>query len=295
MLFHEPRRRMIRLADGEMAALDFGDAGRPVDAVFVHANGFNAMTYRSILGPLSLGLHVLAVDLRGHGLTSLPADPHGRRSWRDFRNDVLALLEAVSDAPVVLAGHSMGASVCLLAAAERPERVKALCLFDPVLPPRWMAPAAYAPWLFAPLWRRSGLARQARRRRSVFASMTEAFDAYRGRGAFRTWPEIMVADYVARGLRPREDGKVELNCTPSWEASNFSALGDPFWRAVARIERPAAIFRAEHGSVCSLRPGDRLLRRKPKLQLSIVKGATHFLPMERPDVVRDALLDATEA
>ena len=79
-LFREPRRRMIPLADGEMAALEFGDAGRPLDVVFLHANGLNALTYRSLLGPLSLGLRVLAPDLRGHGDSRLPADPKGRLS-----------------------------------------------------------------------------------------------------------------------------------------------------------------------------------------------------------------------
>src|SRR5579875_3441678 len=68
-LFQEPRRRMIPLKDGEMAALDFGDASRPVDVVFLHANGFNAMTYRSILAPLSLSLRIVALDQRGHGLS----------------------------------------------------------------------------------------------------------------------------------------------------------------------------------------------------------------------------------
>ncbi len=291
MLFHEPRRRMIRLGDGEMAALDFGDAARSIDVVFAHANGFNAMTYRSILGPLSLSLRILAVDLRGHGASRLPADPQGRRSWRDFRDDLLAMLDAVSERPVVLAGHSMGGSVCLMAAAERPERVKALCLFDPVVAPPWVAAPARAPWL----WRRRGMARQALRRRSVFPSAGEAFDAYRGRGGFRTWPEVMLADYVAAGFRQREDGAVELSCAPGWEASNFLAAAGDGRAALGRAKRPTKIFRAEHGSTCWLAPGDRLLRKRPELRLATVGGASHFLPMERPDIVRDALLDAAEA
>ena len=36
-----------------MSLLDFGDPKRPVDLVFIHANGFNALTYRTLLAPLS--------------------------------------------------------------------------------------------------------------------------------------------------------------------------------------------------------------------------------------------------
>ena len=295
-LFHEPRRRMIQLHDGEMAALDFGDPGRPIDIVFAHANGFNALTYRSILGPLSLSLRVLAVDQRGHGASRLPAEPQGRRSWLDLRDDLAALLDAIGgDRPVVLAGHSMGATASLLAGTVRPGRVKGLVLFDPVILPRAATWAAKAPWLFARRAQSSPMVQGALRRRPVFDSTRAAFDAYRGRGAFKTWPEVMLADYVAGGFRDRTDGKVELNCTPAWEASNYAAQGHDPWAALRRARHRVRILRAEHHSVCALMTGDGLLRRNRRLRLATVVGTGHFMPMERPDVAREALLDAADA
>jgi pimeloyl-ACP methyl ester carboxylesterase len=294
-LFQAPRRRMIQLADGEMAALEFGDAGRPVDAVFLHANGFNALTYRSVLGPLSLSLRLLAVDMRGHGASRLPANPRGRKSWRDLRDDLLALLQEVADGPVVLAGHSMGGTVALLAAAERPAAVRSLALFDPVVPSRWSALSAKAPWLFASLWGRAAATRNARDRRAVFDSFTSAFKAYCGQGRFRSWPEIMLADYIAAGFREHPDGEVELVCAPAWEASNLAARANDPWSALRRLRLPTQIFRAEHGSACRLKAGAPALRRNPDIRLSVVAGAGPSLPMERPDVVRDAILDAAEA
>ncbi len=47
----------------------------------------------------------------------------------------------------------------------------------------------------------AGLAEGALRRRSDFPSREAALAAYRGRGAFRTWPEAPLADYVADGFR----------------------------------------------------------------------------------------------
>lgn len=91
-----PRRISVpidnRWGAGDMAVLDFGDPKRPVDLIFVHANGFNALTYRSLLQPLSGALRIWAPDLRGHGRTRLPALPDGRRSWKDHRDDLICLL-----------------------------------------------------------------------------------------------------------------------------------------------------------------------------------------------------------
>ena len=172
-VFHEPRRRFIAIDSpagaGEMAALDFGPADRTIDVVFLHANGFNALTYRSILGPLAAGLRVLAVDQRGHGASRLEARPEGRRSWKDFRDDLVALLDALDQPPVVLSGHSMGGTVSLLAAAVRPQRVSSLVLFDPVIMPPLVALYAHAPWTSGRLWKQMPIARGARRRRAPCA------------------------------------------------------------------------------------------------------------------------------
>src|SRR5262245_13593835 len=111
-----PRERTVSLParGGAMAVLDFGPPERPVDVVFSHANGFHARTYRSILAPLG-DLRLLAIDLRGHGSTTLPTVIEGRDGWAEFRDDLIAFLDATTEGPVVLAGHSMGGTSSLLA------------------------------------------------------------------------------------------------------------------------------------------------------------------------------------
>ena len=73
----DARERRIALPSrgGSMAAYDLGPADRAVDVVFSHANGFNARTYLSILGPVAARRRVLAIDLRGHGRSNLPRSP----------------------------------------------------------------------------------------------------------------------------------------------------------------------------------------------------------------------------
>ena len=284
------RRLALPLRDGAMAALAFGPARRPFDAVWVHANGFNARTYRSVLAPLGERLSVLAVDLRGHGRSTLPAPPSWRRNWGDLRDDLVALLDGLDGPPLVMAGHSMGGTCSLLAAARRPARVRSLLLFDPVVMPRPAALYAQAPWASGALWRRMPIVQGALKRRATFESRAAAIRAYTGRGAFRTWPAETLADYVADGFRDRPNGTVELACAPAWEASNFAAQGADPWRALRQVRCPVRIFRAEHGS--TFRAGPGFGGRRADVTVESVAGATHFLPMERPELVRAALLQA---
>lgn len=290
-VFGEPRRRMIRLPDGEMAALDFGDGARPVDVVFLHANGFNALTYRSILAPLASTMRILAVDQRGHGGSLLPADPAKLLSWKSYRDDLLALLATLDGPAPVLAGHSIGGTVSMLAAGRRPEAVRGLALFDPVMFPRLMALGAQLPWAARRVGRRTPIAEAAERRRPGFDSFEAAFAAYKGRGAFKTWTDVQLADYVAAGFRSKADGGVELTCAPAWEAASFAGQAHDPWRALSRIRSPVAIFRAERGSTLRASP-EALKRTNRRVKLTTVPGTSHFLPMERPDLVREALLDA---
>jgi pimeloyl-ACP methyl ester carboxylesterase len=294
-VFRDPRRRFIPIASragaGEMAVLEFGPADRPVDVIFVHANGFNGHTYRALLAPLSAGLRVLAVDQRGHGSSRLAADPDHRRNWLDLRDDLLALLVALDQGPVVLAGHSMGGTVSLLAAAAAPDKVRGLVLLDPVIMPRIMAFYAHMPWTSGALWKHLPLVQGALRRRSVFDNREAAFLAYRGRGAFKTWPESMLADYVGGGFRDRDDGTVELACAPAWEASNYSAQAHDPWRAMGRIRCPARLLKAEKGSTAHVGDGAGVMRRHPSIRVETIEGTSHFLPMERPDLVREAIFE----
>jgi pimeloyl-ACP methyl ester carboxylesterase len=299
-VFRDPRRRFIPIASragaGEMAELDFGPTDRPVDVVFVHANGFNGQTYRALLAPLSAGLRILAVDQRGHGSSRLAADPDHRRNWLDLRDDLLALLTALDQTqPVVLAGHSMGGTVSLLTAAAAPDAVRGLVLLDPVIMPRVMAFYAHMPWTSGALWKHLPMVQGALRRRSVFDSREAAFTAYRGRGAFKTWPESMLADYVGGGFKDRDDGKVELACAPAWEASNYSAQAHDPWRAMTRLRCPMRILKAEKGSTSHVGDGAALTRRNPLIRVETVAGASHFLPMERPDLAREAIFEMATA
>ncbi|HTX50680.1 MAG TPA: alpha/beta hydrolase [Caulobacteraceae bacterium] len=285
---YQPRADRVRLETptgaGEMAFLDYGPPERPPAIVFLHANGFNARSYRTILAPLAGDLRILTPDQRGHGATALPID-HSRTSWLDLKDDLLAFLKAMRLERVVLAGHSMGGTASLLASAEAPERVRALALFDPVILP----PAADRPAASGGLATASPMVQGAMRRRREFPSKQAAVDAYRGRGAFRTWTEAMLADYVEAGFRERDDGSVELTCSPEWEVSNYVNQQHDSWAAFDASRAPTWILRAELDSPGRLDGHVDRLTASGRIRIDTVPGTTHFLPMERTDLVREAL------
>lgn len=286
-----PRRMTVpidnRWGAGEMSVLDFGDPKRPVDLIFCHANGFNAATYRSILAPLASSLRILAPDLRGHGNSTMPARIEGRRGWQDHRDDLIALLDTLDGPPVVMAGHSMGATSSILATAEKPAKVSQVVAFEPVIWKRWMTTAFNLP-LVGGLAVHFPLVKTALRRRARFDSREQALKAYRGRGAFKGWSDIMLVDYLSSGLVEDGDGFV-LTAAPAWEASNYSAQGHDPWRAMKVSGRPVRILKGETGSTCLVQPAPRGL---PLVSVEVVANTTHMLPMLRPDIVRDALFDA---
>jgi pimeloyl-ACP methyl ester carboxylesterase len=73
--------------------------------------------------------HVIAVDLRGHGRSSVPADGY---TPPRFADDLARLLEQIGAGPVVAMGHSLGTVVASTLAVEHPGLVSALILVDPV-------------------------------------------------------------------------------------------------------------------------------------------------------------------
>jgi pimeloyl-ACP methyl ester carboxylesterase len=291
------RRFRINIKDGETSGIAFGDPVRPIDVLFLHATGFNAVTYESILEPLGGQMHAAALDMRGHGRSKLPANPRRLRSWNKFRDDVIQVLEKTAPEGAVLGGHSMGATVALLVAGKRPDLVRGLVMVDPVLLRR-SASRAYNFPILNMFIQRNAMSKQALKRRSDFGSPGEAAELLRGRGAFKTWRQPFLDDYVVDGVLRQDDGRYSLSCTPEWESAVFDAHRYRPWAALRRLRKkriPIIVLQADKESTSPSDADQRIHAIRPDAAITKVPGTTHFVPMERPYVVRDALKMLYEA
>jgi pimeloyl-ACP methyl ester carboxylesterase len=283
-----PIRKSAALPDGAVSYLEWEGDGPALH--FAHANGFNAQTYSTLLEPLAGAFHLYASDLRGHGMTTLPAQPGMAKGWRIYRDDLIRLLEMLPQRPLILAGHSMGATASVMAAALRPDLVSGLVLIEPVFMPAMLAITGRALRRIGLTPRGYDLVDKAARRRAIFPSVDAAFEAYRGRGIFKLWPQEQLRDYLDGGLLPTDDGQVRLACAPRWEAEDFRETPLFVPHLARQIVCPVTLLHGDQpGSTCRDSQAATFQRRKPDTRAVKVLGASHFLPMEMPDLVREEI------
>src|SRR5271155_4893144 len=129
----EGKNMQLRMLDipvdgGELRVLQWG-TGRRV-AVAVHGITASAMSWQAVARQMPPGWTLAAPDLRGRGFSAYLPSPYGLER---HAADVTAILRHFGGRPV-LAGHSMGAYVALLARDAHPELVRRLVLVDGGLP-----------------------------------------------------------------------------------------------------------------------------------------------------------------
>jgi pimeloyl-ACP methyl ester carboxylesterase len=118
--------------------LDWGADGRGGDGrlpplLLIHGLQATAWTWAPIARRTSAATRVLALDLRGHGLSESPRAGYDLES---LAYDALTVLSAngfgadLDGPPAVVAGHGLGAAVAVTMANLRPRSVAALALVE---------------------------------------------------------------------------------------------------------------------------------------------------------------------
>ncbi len=279
-------RRFYDLPDGRISAVHFGDVSTPPKIVFANANGFNGLSYRAVLEPL--GVHAIALDLRGHGMSELPTDVPALKNWHIFRDDIAGFVETYIDAPVILAGHSFGAVSAILAAPRLKDKLSGYVGFDPVTIP-WIARMfSQLPGGRAYMKRRMPIARNAGRRRFVFENVEAAFKRYQGRGAFRGMEDDTLRDYLVGGIKGHSDG-VQLACHPQWEQAIFTAQGHNLFKALPDLPANSHIIYGGKSAVSTNRTRAAVHRQLRGGEVSYYRDYHHLFPFHEPEFCQDRL------
>jgi pimeloyl-ACP methyl ester carboxylesterase len=101
--------------------------GKGREILCIHGLTANSRFWDGLASSISPHHKVLAMDLRGRGLSDKP--PSGYSVGHHCR-DVQSLTEDLGLKHFVLMGHSLGASISLAFAAQHPEKVDRLILLD---------------------------------------------------------------------------------------------------------------------------------------------------------------------
>ena len=261
--------------------LEWGDPSNP-PLLMLHATGLCAWPWKPIARRLADNYRVLAFDQRGHGDTD--------KSNKGYRfeyagEDLAAIADTMSlESPRVI-GHSSGGLAAIIASNLLPGRFDRVVLVET----RVSNDAPSAP--------SQDLARRAERtrmKRLVWESRQAMFDAYRTRAAFKDWEGEPFSQFIEGGTRLLPDGRAELKCHPETEAAFYSMRDDlPVENYLKKLPGDWLLLLADYPG--SQRPDDPGIERFQKL----VRGSTvkpmgkgsHFLPMEHPNDVLDAILD----
>jgi len=243
--------------DGNGVSLFYTDQGRGDVVLLIHGLGSSSADWELQLPVLTPGYRVIAVDLRGHGQSSKPAGPY---SLEMFAGDVAALIEVLDIGPCHVVGLSLGAMTTLELAATRPDLVRSAVVVNagPDFIPRTLKERAMV-WQRLTLVRTLGL----RKLGQLVAD--------------RTLPDEDQAE-----LRERVAEVIADNDKAAYLASMRAIVG---WSVVDRLDQitsPMLVVASEldYTPVESKQP---IVDEAQDARLTVVAGARHLLPIERPD------------
>ncbi len=241
-------------------------SGEPT-LVFVHGWSCDARYWRAQLPHFSQHHRVIALDLAGHGHSGTARSQYTMAS---FGEDVRAVTEATGSRSVVLIGHSMGGSVIAEAARLMPDVVVGLIGVDTLEDVEYPMTREELDGMLAPL-----------------------------RDDFRTGSRQFVEAMISADTDPqlREWILADISSAPPTVAlSAMDALMSQYVTGDA-----ARVFDGLRIPVVTIN-GDRWpvnyeanRRHMATYDAVIIKGADHFLMMDRPDEFNRALEQAIRA
>lgn len=277
-----PEPKMIKgKGDGVAIQLAVWE-GKGKRILCVHGITANSRCWDAIASSLAPRHRVIAMDLRGRGLSDSP--PSGY-SVENHCKDILALMDDQRLDHPVLMGHSLGAFISLVFAAKHPQRVARLILVDG----GGKLSAAQMNKVFA------GIKPSLDRLGKVFpdfdsylAVLKQAPFLHPWNSFFETYFRYEVED-VQGGVRSRIQPKhIEE------EAANLRNMDSS--RFYSKVRVPTLILRATKGMLAEddlVLPADvaeTMAREIPNARRVDVEGTQHYSILFQPSPMRDQAL-----
>ena len=98
------QEKYLQINGIRLCYMEWGTASPGAETyLLIHATGFHSRCWDQTIASMGEA-HVIAVDMRGHGRS----DNDEPLTWRQFGDDVIALVQELDLDTIVGAGHSMG-------------------------------------------------------------------------------------------------------------------------------------------------------------------------------------------
>jgi (E)-2-((N-methylformamido)methylene)succinate hydrolase len=237
------------------------ELGAPI--VLLHGVGLDSGMWAPCTTRLSRHAHTLTPDLLGHGRGGTPPPP---LSLAAFARDVADGLAG----PAHLVGFSLGALVAQRLALDHPLLVRSLVLVSSVADRTSEERAAV-------------LRRLDAARRDPEGNLEASIARWTGGDRDRLRPEHV--DYARRAL-------AEIDREAFVAAYEVFAHGDrELWPLLGGIRAPTLAVTGGDDPGSTPRMTAALAAAMPDARAHVVEGARHLLPLERPDLVAELILD----
>lgn len=118
--------QMVASKDGTLISYEVHGKGEPT-LVFVHGWSCDSRYWRNQIAAFSRDHKMVLIDVAGHGHSGTTREKY---TMQAFGEDVKAVLEATGDQKVILIGHSMGGAIIAEAARLMPQKVMGLIGVD---------------------------------------------------------------------------------------------------------------------------------------------------------------------
>ncbi len=229
-----------------------GDSSLP-DIVFVHGAGGSSATWYMQLRGLASTLHVVALDLNGHGQTPDRGDDDVLAS---YLKDISEVVQQC-DRPV-LAGHSMGGALAQAYAHQHGDELRGLVLVG-----------TGAKLRVAPM---------------IFEMLDNDYESY-----LMTLGKFMFHESAPEGLIEATVAEAR-KCPVSIVRRDFE-MCDRFdmMEAVREITTPTLVVVGEGDKMTPVKYAEYLHREIPHSELVVVESAGHAVMLERPTEFNDAV------
>jgi pimeloyl-ACP methyl ester carboxylesterase len=240
---------------------------------FSHANGFPAPCYAQMLAPLARRYRIGWIEAIGTDPRYPPTE-----GWPLLVAQLIDTLEReYRGEPVYGVGHSLGAYLNFIAAAQRPALFRGIVMLDAAVIGALRGRALGAV-------KRLGIvdrvtpAGMTRERRREWTSREEAKAHFRSRRLFRHFTDACLEDYVRHGLVGRP-GHYRLRIDPEIEYRIYRTIPHDMSRYLPTLKVPAGFVGGTESDVLR-RVGMRAMRGARFLKRRVAGG--HLFPFEQP-------------